>query len=463
MMQQASSSSSSVADGGSVLGKRPADESNLNDDQRFTKRFNLLSLGKPTRYVLLNPAADQAAGNHQEEGDGRNAHASSNYYIPISPSLKPNASASDVRSNGKQTSTKGEELMAVDETRDRVYIHSLDDELAEIESSDEERLIFLPDIEKKLSRLPSHVLTSQKGDKNQELVLYSVPQSLTPSEESDITRKTILEARQRARDKAAEEARQEDMMRRYQMGDCDEDVEPAHGYSGGKAIMTKFECIKPKTGAVDFSLAILVKVAQPPKFFCIPKEILCTSSDYFKTALKEGWREGRVGAVELQDVEPRIFNIYANWLMRRRVYIDCESTEGKVMTDQYFLAFKAYALGDRLLDQDFKDAVTDAIAFYMIMEKDNEGYEYRLPCDSSINMLYSTTTAGCTARRLVEYSIAGLLDKNSVSDTFHPAFLVGLVKELSKKKKNDLEDAVARCAFHEHAPGAANCYRNKFK
>ncbi|KAI7154006.1 hypothetical protein KC324_g14526 [Hortaea werneckii] len=231
MMQQASSSS--VADGGSVLGKRPADESNLNDDQRFTKRFNLLSLGKPTRYVLLNAAADQAAGNRQEESDGRDAHASSNYYIPVSPSLKPNASASDVQSNGKQAGGKGEELMAVDDTRDRVYIHNLDDELAEIESSDEERLIFLPDIEKKLSRLPSHVLTGQKDDKKQELVLYSVPQSLTPSEESDITRRTILEARQRARDKAAEEARQEDMMRRYQTGDCDEDVEPAHGYSGG--------------------------------------------------------------------------------------------------------------------------------------------------------------------------------------------------------------------------------------
>merc|ERR1712113_72845 len=213
-MQQPSSSS--VADGGSVLGKRPADESNLNDDQRFTKRFNLLSLG-----------------NRQDQGDGENAHASSNYYIPVSPSLKPNASASDERNDGRQASTEGEELMVVDDTRDRVYIHNLDDELAEIESSDEERLIFLPDIEKKLSRLPSHVLTGQKHDKNQELVLYSVPQSLTPSEESDITRKTILEARQRARDKAAEEARQEDMMRRYQTGDCDEDVEPAHGYSGG--------------------------------------------------------------------------------------------------------------------------------------------------------------------------------------------------------------------------------------
>jgi len=196
-MQQPTSSS--VADGGSVLGKRPADESNLNDDQRFTKRFNLLSLG-----------------NRQDQSDGENAHASSNYYIPVSPSLKPNASASDGRNDARQASPKGEELMAVDDTRDRVYIHNLDDELAEIESSDEERLIFLP-----------------KHDKNQELVLYSVPQSLTPSEESDITRKTILEARQRARDKAAEEARQEDMMRRYQTGDCDDDVEPAHGYSGG--------------------------------------------------------------------------------------------------------------------------------------------------------------------------------------------------------------------------------------
>lgn len=32
--------------GGQVLGKRHADESSLNDDQRFTKRFNSLSLRK---------------------------------------------------------------------------------------------------------------------------------------------------------------------------------------------------------------------------------------------------------------------------------------------------------------------------------------------------------------------------------------------------------------------------------
>merc|ERR1712054_79168 len=165
-------------------------------------------LGKPTRYVLLNAAADQTAGNRQDQSDGENAHASSNYYIPVSPSLKPNASASDGRNDARQASPKGEELMAVDDTRDRVYIHNLDDELAEIETSDEERLIFLPDIEKKLSRLPSHVLTGQNMTRTRSLYCTACHKVLRPSEESDITRKTILEARQRARDKAAEEARQ---------------------------------------------------------------------------------------------------------------------------------------------------------------------------------------------------------------------------------------------------------------
>ncbi|RMY31636.1 hypothetical protein D0864_16878, partial [Hortaea werneckii] len=135
--------------------------------------------------------------------------------------------------------------------------------------------------------------------------------------------------------------------------------------------MRKFECTKPTAGAIDFSTPISVRVGQPAKLFCIPR-VLCASSDYFKTALKEKWREGKIDAVELQDVDPRIFNIYANWLMRRKIYIDCKITEGKVMTGHYFLAFKAYALGDRLLDPAFKDAVTDAIAYYMIMEKDGE-------------------------------------------------------------------------------------------
>lgn len=128
--------------------------------------------------------------------------------------------------------------MQVDDTRDRVYIHNLDDELADIES-DEEKLIFLPDIEKRLSKIPKHLLQNRRDEdhEGQELVLYSVPKSLTVDEGHDSVRKAIIESRQRAREKAQEEARHLDMNCKYGQSDQMEPAaETAHGYSTGYVV-----------------------------------------------------------------------------------------------------------------------------------------------------------------------------------------------------------------------------------
>ena len=163
----------------------------------------------------------------------------SNYYIPISkPPTSPTAPITAPSSSNNAPVRTDNELMQVDETRDRVYIHNLDDELADIES-DEEKLIFLPDIEKKLSRIPEQLLRSRRDEdhENQELVLYSVPKSLTVDEGHDSVRKAIIESRQRARDKAQEEARQHDMNCKYDQRDHGEAVaETAHGYSTGYVV-----------------------------------------------------------------------------------------------------------------------------------------------------------------------------------------------------------------------------------
>jgi len=127
--------------------------------------------------------------------------------------------------------------MQVDDTRTRVYIHDLDEELADLDSENE-TLIFLPDIEQRLSKLPRQLLQHHRADEpleNQELVLYSTPKSLTVDEGHDVVRKAIIEARQRAQEKALEEAtrvRQEDMNRKYDYGgDVGGLAEVAHGYS----------------------------------------------------------------------------------------------------------------------------------------------------------------------------------------------------------------------------------------
>ncbi|KAG5927908.1 hypothetical protein E4U42_001550 [Claviceps africana] len=95
--------------------------------------------------------------------------------------------------------------MHLDDSKHKVYIYNLDDELAPESSDDEDgKLVFLPNIEKHLreNRIPPHVLANRDGHlAGMQLVLYTDPRSLSVPEHKDSVRKAILEARQRTREK----------------------------------------------------------------------------------------------------------------------------------------------------------------------------------------------------------------------------------------------------------------------
>jgi len=159
--------------------KRPAEDS-LESEQRLAKRFNLLNLG-----TALDRNASQCVANYQAENIGK-------LYIP-----KPQPTAPLRRSRSNAFS----DSMNVDDTRDRIYIHNLDDEISDAESEGE-RLVFLPDIEKRLTKIPNSVLTSQSQPlTSNEVVLYGVPESISIPREKDNVRKAIIESRERARQK----------------------------------------------------------------------------------------------------------------------------------------------------------------------------------------------------------------------------------------------------------------------
>ncbi|KAI4163788.1 MAG: hypothetical protein LQ342_002561 [Letrouitia transgressa] len=146
--------------------KRPADD-DLASEQRLAKRFNLLNL----------------------EHNGK-------LYLPVKPSAPP----------GQVSAPNAEgDSMQLDDTKEKVYIHNLDAELAEV-SSDEEKLVFLPDIEKKFAKIPRSVLTSQNPPRtNNQVVLYNVPSSLSVPQEQDNVRRAIIDSRARTREKQAQE------------------------------------------------------------------------------------------------------------------------------------------------------------------------------------------------------------------------------------------------------------------
>jgi len=138
--------------------RKPADD-DLESEQRLAKRFNLLSVENIK-----------------------------NLYIPV----EQPAPVARKRSNAFS------DTMNVDDSRDRIYIHDLDEEIADIES-EEDRLVFMPDLEKRITKIPRSVLMgNQSANPHNEVVLYGVPESLSIPPDRDVVRKAIIESRVRA-------------------------------------------------------------------------------------------------------------------------------------------------------------------------------------------------------------------------------------------------------------------------
>lgn len=118
-------------------------------------------------------------------------------YVPVEE-----LRAKQLSSIGERLKQPVDDTMHLDDTKHKVYIYNIDDELSS-DSEDEGKLVFLPDIEKRLreNRIPKSVLANKDGElAGMQVVLYSDPKSLTVPEEQDSVRKAIIEARKRLRE-----------------------------------------------------------------------------------------------------------------------------------------------------------------------------------------------------------------------------------------------------------------------
>lgn len=108
--------------------------------------------------------------------------------------------------------------MELDDSKHKVYIYNLDDELSSSSDTDSDagggtssssdgRLVFLADMDKHLRDGRRRLLPGRALDPRpdawagKELVLYRVPASLSVPEEQDSVRKAIIEARARVRER----------------------------------------------------------------------------------------------------------------------------------------------------------------------------------------------------------------------------------------------------------------------
>lgn len=87
--------------------------------------------------------------------------------------------------------------MLLDDTKDTVFIHDIDRELAESDTQ-EDTISILPGVAGTLMSIPNTLIADTKPQSH-ELVLYREPKSLSIPEEQDNVRRAIAETRARAR------------------------------------------------------------------------------------------------------------------------------------------------------------------------------------------------------------------------------------------------------------------------
>ncbi|KAF5518785.1 hypothetical protein CGCA056_v009587 [Colletotrichum aenigma] len=161
------------------------------DNERLSKRLSLLNLEKNGQKLYVpveNPIA-----------------SASNASPDVIPSATPSSTPHSVRRRRDRKPPADDEVMQLDDSKYKVYIYDIDDELSSSESEPEEgKLVFLPDIEKHLraTRIPPHILANDEGQlAGMQMVLYNEPTSLTIPQEQDSVRKAIVESRARMRER----------------------------------------------------------------------------------------------------------------------------------------------------------------------------------------------------------------------------------------------------------------------
>ncbi|PNY28596.1 Uncharacterized protein TCAP_01486 [Tolypocladium capitatum] len=152
------------------------------DNERLSKRLGLLNL-EPHGSKLHSLRVGTPAPSPDPTG-------------PIQPSNPSNLPRDDSMQ------------MQLDDSKHKVYVYNIDDELSSDSEGEEGSLVFPPYIDKHLkeNRIPPHILANSEGElAGMQMVLYSDPKSLTVPEGRDSVRKAIIEARHRVRERQRRE------------------------------------------------------------------------------------------------------------------------------------------------------------------------------------------------------------------------------------------------------------------
>lgn len=159
---------------------------------------------------------------------------------------------------------------------------------------------------------------------------------------------------------------------------------------------------------------------------------LSRHSEFFGAALKEEWIEGQTRSVKLPREQPETVAQYLDFIYGGDLPTKSIRTirrRGRA----YNVLAELYALGERLLDSNVRNAII--AEFVRLTTYNKDGKLNYFPNNNAVRTIYHCTTAASPARRLmVDFYASG--DPTWVTDKAHSAFARDLARASLSRLQN---------------------------
>lgn len=205
--------------------------------------------------------------------------------------------------------------------------------------------------------------------------------------------------------------------------------------------------------------------ADAPKRFKIHEDLIRPRSEFVRLALVGEWKEAQERTIPLPEDDPNVFSVYQHYLYSGLVHTRYNNTLSKKddgtlskKDDEYRMLVQAYILGEKIMDQDFKDSVTDAI-----IEKLRSVRRF----DTSLtSLVFDNTPSTSPLRRLwmdayYHFGSSEWLDAGACSSPINGEFLADFSRHQMRSRTGfgtfGPYAMFLSCTYHEH--GTRPCHR----
>lgn len=197
--------------------------------------------------------------------------------------------------------------------------------------------------------------------------------------------------------------------------------------------------------------------------FFVPREQLINNSDFFATALRLEATKGRTDAVKLPQHNTESFVLWLGWIQWRKIVLETKGEDVEESRELFETLVRAYCLGEKLRDQDFRDVLVDLLAGpYLRSQRNLE--RHWMPDIPLIDTIYNNTKPRSKLRDwLCRLTLDDPECTSRLTEKDNLNYLLDIARHAVAASQPNVKQENPGCALHCHDPGENNCYRRKYQ